>query len=195
MARSIDVLVSVIASVWNDNLWQEALEGWSYWNPPLANVLAHSQEPTDGLHVPGRTFFGQVQPGEASTRLRDNDNRRRYATFALVLATELDRGVRESIFCLPNTTRKECIYTQEKAFPLPFYATFGLMAGPLLGRWCARCGREHGRGNQCVLGQREDLKRFEPCQYALCTTRGTHALKVCMVLNNRCQSPPKGWQM
>jgi hypothetical protein len=67
MARSIDVLVSVIASVWNDNLWQEALEGWSYWNPPLANVLAHSQEPTDGLHVPGWTFFGQVQAGEAST--------------------------------------------------------------------------------------------------------------------------------
>jgi hypothetical protein len=106
MARSINILASVIASVWNDNLWQEALEGSSYWNPPLANVLAHLQEPTDGLHVPGRTFFGQVQPGEALTQLWDDDNRRRYATFALVLATELDGGVRESIFRLPNTTRK-----------------------------------------------------------------------------------------
>jgi hypothetical protein len=167
MAGSIDVLVSVIASVWNDNLLQEASEGSSYCDPPLANILAHSQEPTDGLHVPGKTFFGQVQPGEASTRLRDDNNRRRYATFALVLATELDRGIRESIFRLPNTTRKEWIYTQEKAFPLPFYATFGLMAAPPLGRQCARCGREHGTGNRRVLGQREDPNGFEPCQYAL----------------------------
>jgi hypothetical protein len=75
---------------------------------------------------------------------------------------------------------------QEKAFPLPFYATFGLMAAPPFGHWCATCGGEHGPGNQCVLGQREDPNRFEPGQYAFCTTRGTHALKVCMVLNNRC---------
>jgi hypothetical protein len=77
MVRSIDILASVIVSVWNDNLWQEALENLSYWSPPLANVLAYSQEPTDGLQVPGRTFFGQVQPGEGSTRLQDDDNRRR----------------------------------------------------------------------------------------------------------------------
>jgi hypothetical protein len=77
MARSIDVISSVMASVWNDNLLQEATEeGLSYWNPPINNVLAHSQEPTDGLQVPGRTFFGQVQPGEASTQLWDDDNRR-----------------------------------------------------------------------------------------------------------------------
>jgi hypothetical protein len=95
MARSINVLASVIALVWNDNLWQEALEGSSYWNPPLANVLAHSQ-------VTGRTFFGQVQPGKTSNQLWEDDNRRIYATVALVLATELDGGVRESIFRLPN---------------------------------------------------------------------------------------------
>jgi hypothetical protein len=106
MARSSNVLASVIVSVWNENLWQEALEGSSYWNPLLANILAHSQEPTDGLHVPGRTFFGQIQPGEVSTQLHDDDNRRRYARIALVLSTELDGGVRESIFRLPNTTRK-----------------------------------------------------------------------------------------
>jgi hypothetical protein len=68
----------------------------------------------------GRTFFGQVQPGEALTQLRDGDNRRRYATITLVLATELDGGVKESIFPLPKTTSQEWIYTQEKAFPLPF---------------------------------------------------------------------------
>jgi hypothetical protein len=90
--------------------------------------------------MPGRTFFGQVQLGEALTRLQDDDNRRQYATFALVLATELDGGVRENIFGLPNMTREEWIHTQEKAFPLPFYATFGLMAVPPLGRQCARCG-------------------------------------------------------
>jgi hypothetical protein len=90
MARNIDVLASAFTSVWNDNLWQEASEGWSYCNPSLANVLAHSQEPTDGLHVPGRTFFGQVQPGETLTQLWDDNNRRRYATVALVLATKLD---------------------------------------------------------------------------------------------------------
>jgi hypothetical protein len=138
--------------------------------------------------VPGRTFYGQVQRGEGSTQLRDDDVRRRYATFALVLATELDGGVTKSIFRLTHTTREEWIHTQEKAFPLPFYATFGLMSVPPLGRRCARCGREHGLGGQCVLGQRVDPNGFEPCQYAFCTTKETHALKVCMVLNNRCTS-------
>jgi hypothetical protein len=107
MDRSIDVPASIIASVLNYNLSQEASEGSSYWNPPLANVLALSQEPTDGLYVPGRTFFGQVQPGEALTRLWDDNNRRRYATFALVLAAELEGEVSESIFCILNMTRKE----------------------------------------------------------------------------------------
>jgi hypothetical protein len=40
MARSIDVLASVIASVRNDNLSQKASDGSSYWNSPLANILA-----------------------------------------------------------------------------------------------------------------------------------------------------------
>jgi hypothetical protein len=93
--------------------------------------------------------------------------------------------VRESIFRLPNKTRKEWIYKQEKALPLPFYATFG-MAAPTLRRQCARCGQEHGPGNRCILGQMDDPNGVEPCQYALCTTKGTHALKVCMLLNNRC---------
>jgi hypothetical protein len=165
MARSIGVLSSVMASVWNDNLLQEATEeGSSYWNPPLTHVLAHSQEPTDGLQVPGRTFFGQVQPGEESTRLRDDDNQRRYATFPLFLATELDGGIRESIFRLPNMTREEWIHMQEKAFPLPFYATFELMAAPPLGRRCPRCGREHGPGGWCILGREGDPNGFKPCQ-------------------------------
>jgi hypothetical protein len=106
MAGTSDVLASVIVSVWSKNLCQKASEGLSYWNPLLANILAHSQESTDGFHVPGRTFFGQIQPREVSTQLRDDNNRRRDATIALVLSTELDRGVRESIFRLPNMTRK-----------------------------------------------------------------------------------------
>jgi hypothetical protein len=186
LAGSSNVLASVIASVWRENICQEASKGLSYWNSLFANVLAHSQESTDGFHMPGRTFFGQIQPSEVSTQLRDNNNRRRYATIALVLSTELDGGVRESIFRLPNTTRKEWIYKQERAFPLPFYATFGLMAEPPLGRRCAKCGREHGPGNRCTLRQMEYPNGFGPCHYAFCTTKGTHALKVCMVLNNKC---------
>jgi hypothetical protein len=31
-----------------------------------------------------------------------------------------------------------------------------------------------------------DPNRFGPCHYAFCTTKVTQALKVCMVLNNRC---------
>jgi hypothetical protein len=76
----------------------------SYWNPPLANGLAYSQEPRDGLHVPGWTFFGQVQPGEASSQLWVDDNRRRYVTIALVLATELDRVVRDSCLYFQDLT-------------------------------------------------------------------------------------------
>jgi hypothetical protein len=175
-----------MASVWGENLCQETLEGLSYWIPPLASVIAHSQESTDGFYVPERTFFGQTQSREVSTQLWDDDNQRRYATIALVLSTELDGGVRESIFRLPNMTGKEWIYKQERAFPLPFFATFRLMAAPPLGRWCAKCGREHGPGNRCTLGQMEDPNGFGPCHYAFCTTKRTHALKVCMVLNNRC---------
>jgi hypothetical protein len=48
-----------MASVWGENLRQGASEGLSYWNAPLARVIAHSQESTDGFHVPGRTFFGE----------------------------------------------------------------------------------------------------------------------------------------
>jgi hypothetical protein len=94
-----------MASVWGENLRQETSEGLSYWNAPLAGVIAHLQESTDGFHMPGRTFFGQTQPREVLTQHWDDNNQRRYATIALVLSTELDGGERESIFRLPNTTR------------------------------------------------------------------------------------------
>jgi hypothetical protein len=60
------------------------------------------------------------------------------------------------------------------------------MAAPPLGCRCAKWGREHGPGNRCTLGQMEDPNGFGPCHYAFCSTKGTHPLKVCMVLNNRC---------
>jgi hypothetical protein len=134
LSDSSNILESVMASVWGENLCQETSEGLSYWNTPLAGVIAHSQESTDGFHVPGRTFFGQTQPREVSTQLWDDNNQRRYSTIALVFSIELDGGVRESLFCLQNTTRIEWIYKQERAFPLPFSATCGLMAVPPLGR-------------------------------------------------------------
>jgi hypothetical protein len=96
-----------MASVWDGNLCQETSEGLLYWNAPLAGVMAHLQESTDGFHVPGRTFFGQTQPKEVLTQIWDDNNQRRYATIALILSPELDGGVRESIFHLPNTTRIE----------------------------------------------------------------------------------------
>jgi hypothetical protein len=61
-----------------------------------------------------------------------------------------------------------------------------MAAAPPFGRRCAKCGREHGPGYWYTLGQMEDPNLFGPCHYAFCTTKGTHALQVCMVLNNRC---------
>jgi hypothetical protein len=110
LAGRRDVLQSVMVSVWGENFSQETSKGLSYLNAPLASVIAHSQESTDRFHVPGRTFFGQTQQKEASTQLWDNNNQRRYDTIALILATELDGGVRESVFRLPNTTRIEWIF-------------------------------------------------------------------------------------
>jgi hypothetical protein len=75
-----------------------------------------------------------------------------------------------------------------KAFPLPFYASFRLMAAPPLGRRCAKCGREH-KEDDCVYdgkGGADRAEAYKGCNYLFCDARGEHSHKVCPTLNHRC---------
>jgi hypothetical protein len=86
-------------------------------------------------------------------------------------------------------TVREWIGINMKAFPLPFYAAFGLMVVPPLGKMCRTCGKIHVR-EVCVFdginGQPGDS--LAGCDYAFCDDRGNHARKVCPTLNHRCSS-------
>jgi hypothetical protein len=85
-------------------------------------------------------------------------------------------------------TRQEWKRAQGKRFTLPFYATFGLLAAPPLGKRCPTCAMEHGRDCDCVIGteERELLGAYAGCQYKFCRDKGKHAAKVCPTLNRRC---------
>jgi hypothetical protein len=76
-----------------------------------------------------------------------------------------------------------------KAFPLPFYASFGLMAAPPLGKRCRTCGKIHGREVCAFQGiNRKPGDSLAGCNYAFCDDKGKHARKVCPTLNHRCSS-------
>jgi hypothetical protein len=86
-------------------------------------------------------------------------------------------------------TVREWIGINMKAFPLPFYAAFWLMAAPPLGKRCKTCWKDHG-GEVCAFsgldGQPGDP--FAGCDYAFCDNRRKHTRKVCPTLNHRCGS-------
>ena len=93
------------------------------------------------------TWFGERPAGPGDDDPADKDGHKCYATIAFVVA---GRKQREQ-FKIPMMTTQEWIEINLKAFPLPFYATFGLLAAPPLGPNCEACGKEHTNGEECKI--------------------------------------------
>jgi hypothetical protein len=92
-------------------------------------------------------------------------------------------------FKIHQMTVMEWVGINMKAFPLPFYASFGLMAAPPLGTRCRMCGKIHGREVCAFQGiNRKPGDSLAGCDYAFCDNKGKHARKVCPPLNHRCSS-------
>jgi hypothetical protein len=136
------------------------------------------------------TWFGESPAGPRDDDPTDKDGHKCYATIAFVVA---GRKQREQ-FKIPMMTTQEWIEINLKAFPLPFYATFGLLAAPPLGPNCEACGKEHVNGEECEFVKINNVKpqrfvgsSYQPCNYPFCEARGQHVIKVCPELNHRCE--------
>jgi hypothetical protein len=118
------------------------------------------------------THFGQMEAEPTSINIRDKNGHRRYITIAYALAIDKNESVRldaEVSFKIPGLSRVEWINAQGKAWPLPFYAAFGLLAAPPLGKRCRRCASEHGRDDNCVFGQKKgEHGGTAECMYPFC---------------------------
>jgi hypothetical protein len=89
---------------------------------------------------PGKlSWFGERAAGPSDSEPTDKEGRRCYATVAFVIA----EGKQREAFKIPRMRVQEWVEINLKAFPLPFYASFGLMAAPPLGPRCGTCGKEH----------------------------------------------------
>jgi hypothetical protein len=85
------------------------------------------------------SWFGERAAGPSDDESTDKEGRRCYATIAFVIA----EGQQRETFKIPMMRVQESIEINLKAFPLPFYATFRLIAAPPLGPNCGTCGKEH----------------------------------------------------
>jgi hypothetical protein len=156
-------------------------------------IMAFTRSPASAQQTkPGNpSYFGFEEAGPESDEVLDANRDRRYSTVAFAVAkTTRDGEVKQSTkFKNDQMTVKEWIVINMKAFPLPFYASFGLMAAPPLGTRCRTCGKIHGR-EVCAFhginGKRGDS--LAGCDYAFCDNKGKHARKVCPTLNHRCSS-------
>jgi hypothetical protein len=137
------------------------------------------------------THFGQTKADLASFNIRDEKGHRRYITFAYALAMNENEKIRPDVqvtFKIPGLSRVEWINAHGKAWPLPFYAAFRLLAATPLGKRCRRCACEHGPDDDCVFGQRKCKHGgTAECTYLFCNKRPKHAIRVCSTLNHRCQ--------
>jgi hypothetical protein len=70
------------------------------------------------------SWFGERAAGPSDNEPTDKEGRRCYATIAFVIA----EGKQREAFKIPMMRVQEWIEINLKAFPLPFYATLGLMA-------------------------------------------------------------------
>jgi hypothetical protein len=97
---------------------------------------------------------------------------RRYITIAYALAMDKSDSVRpdaEVAFKIPALSRVEWINAHGKAWPLLFYAAFGLLAALPLGKQCRRCARKHRTDDDCVFGQRKGkYGGTAKCTYPFC---------------------------
>jgi hypothetical protein len=89
------------------------------------------------------SWFVERAAGPSEDEPTDKEGRRCYATIAFVMA----EGKQREAFKIPMMRVQEWIEINLKAFPLPFYATFGLMAAPPLGPNCKTCRKEHDDDN------------------------------------------------
>jgi hypothetical protein len=132
------------------------------------------------------SWLGEKPAGPGDNDPRDMEGQRCYATIAFVIA----EGKQREAFKIPMMTVREWIEINLKTFPLPFYATFGLMAAPPLGPNCETCGKEQEDGKNCEFVEisEEDIIKpqrfvgssYQACNYPFCVTRGRHTIKVCL---------------
>jgi hypothetical protein len=143
-----------------------------------------------GQTKPGKAnLFGQAEPSADRHDLYDGNGNRCYVTLAFVMARDRDGTIRErEEFKIPGMTRQEWIRAQGKRYTLPFYAKFGLLAAPPLGKRCTRCAKEHGSEGDCVIGTEggELPGAYAGGLYTFCKDKGKHAAKMCPTLNRRC---------
>jgi hypothetical protein len=101
-----------------------------------------------------------------------------------------DEEVRQRMtFKIGQMTVREWIGIKMKAFPLPLYAAFGLMAAPPFGTRGRTCGKIHGR-EECAFDgiNGQPGNSLAGCDYTFCDDKGEQAKKVCPTLNHCCSS-------
>jgi hypothetical protein len=146
-----------------------------------------------------QTYFGAEEPNFDRKDLVNDKGNRRYLAIASALAGKNENGniKQRTDFKIPRMTAPEWVVINQKAWPLPFYAAFGLMAAPPLGKRCATCAKEHGRVDVCDFIKFDEAElrsvrenklntALTPCNYSFCTARGKHAIQGCPTLNHRC---------
>jgi hypothetical protein len=138
------------------------------------------------------SWFGERAAGPSDDEPTDKEGRRCYATVAFVIS----EGKQREAFKIPRMRVQEWVEINLKAFPLPFYASFGLMAAPPLGLNCGTCRKEHDKDDCKFVTIPEGNIRpqgtfvgsaFQACNYPFCAARGRHTIKVCPELNHRCE--------
>jgi hypothetical protein len=118
----------------------------------------------------GKPFYlGEEEAGPESDAITDKDGKHRYGTVAVAIAGHYKKGdiKMRTAFKIQKMTVNQWVEINFKASPLPFYASFGLMAPPPLERRCAKCGREHKEGD-CVYdhkGSADGAEAYKGCNY------------------------------
>jgi hypothetical protein len=160
-------------------------------NPAVASARSDEKKINHyGLHnISGLNRANKAGP--ESDKVLGADGNRRYSTVAFAVAEIFRDGEvkQRTTFKIDQMTVMEWIGINMKAFPLPFYASFGLMGATPLGTRCRACGKIHGRevcAFQGINGKPGDS--LARCDYAFCDDKGKHARKVCPTLNHRCSS-------
>jgi hypothetical protein len=92
-------------------------------------------------------WFEERAAGPSDDKPTDKEGRRCYATIAFVIA----EGKQREAFKIPMMRVQEWVEINLKAFPLPFYASFGLMAAPPLKLNCGTCGKEHDKDDGVAI--------------------------------------------
>jgi hypothetical protein len=119
-------------------------------------IMAFTRSPASAEQTkPGNpSYFGFEEAGPESDKVLDANGNRRHSTVTFAVAKTMRDGKvkQRTTFKIDQMTVTEWIGINMKAFPLPFYASFGLMAAPPLGTRCRTCGKIHGREVRAFQG-------------------------------------------